>query len=158
MIKIESEAVKSRSGLVGGNRKRQTFKNCEKCGDLFGPVQRLAMRFCSKECKHAAMATGHKVKWVVTKEALRAQRMVRYRVAKGVIIKPECCEFCGCETRLEGAHHDYSKPLEVKWLCIPCHRRYDHKEKKGGAAPLIIERWEKFSGKTAKLISTEKEI
>jgi len=94
-------------------------------------------------------ATGHKVKWVPTKLALRAQRMVRYRVSKGIIKKPEQCEWCGDKTYLEGAHHDYNKPLDVSWLCRPCHRKYDCNDKKGGAKPQIIKRWQDYTGKEA---------
>lgn len=39
---------------------------------------------------------------------------------------PAPCERCGCEKSL--AHHeDYDKPLEVVWLCQPCHKQR-HKE------------------------------
>ena len=41
-------------------------------------------------------------------------------------LTPEPCERCGCEKSL--AHHeDYDKPLEVVWLCQPCHKQR-HKE------------------------------
>lgn len=46
----------------------------------------------------------------------------------GILVKPDCCYGCGCpdtEHRIEAHHHDYSKPLEVIWLCTPCHRRMD---------------------------------
>jgi hypothetical protein len=33
---------------------------------------------------------------------------------------------------LEAAHHDYSRPLEVRWLCPPCHRAWDSAQPKGG--------------------------
>jgi hypothetical protein len=36
------------------------------------------------------------------------------------------CERCGCEKSL--AHHEsYDRPLDVKWLCQPCHKQR-HKE------------------------------
>ena len=37
------------------------------------------------------------------------------------IIKPEYCQQCNEKKRLTGHHADYSKPLEVEWLCYECH-------------------------------------
>lgn len=34
------------------------------------------------------------------------------------------CAFCGTPDPVEAHHHDYSKPLDVTWLCKPCHRRF----------------------------------
>lgn len=39
---------------MGGNRKPQTFRDCAHCGVRFGPLERLAMRFCSRECSYAS--------------------------------------------------------------------------------------------------------
>lgn len=33
---------------------------------------------------------------------------------------PEPCKRCGGDDA-EMHHHDYSQPLEVEWLCRPCH-------------------------------------
>lgn len=35
------------------------------------------------------------------------------------------CEICG-EIKTEAHHEDYAKPLEVRWLCKPCHAK-DHR-------------------------------
>ena len=43
------------------------------------------------------------------------------------LAKPNCCEDCGKETRLHGHHSDYTKPLEVDWLCPPCHSKRHYK-------------------------------
>jgi hypothetical protein len=37
------------------------------------------------------------------------------------ISKPDHCTRCGLICNPEGHHEDYSKPLEVLWLCRPCH-------------------------------------
>ena len=38
------------------------------------------------------------------------------------------CVICGAE-KTEGHHPDYSKPLDVVWLCPPCHRQTHAKER-----------------------------
>jgi hypothetical protein len=37
-------------------------------------------------------------------------------------IKRKPCEICGCEDA-EAHHDDYSKPLQVRWLCFEHHRK-----------------------------------
>lgn len=48
---------------------------------------------------------------------------MRRAVRTGEIIKPLRCEKCGVEEELHGHHADYTKPLEVTWLCARCHRQ-----------------------------------
>jgi hypothetical protein len=38
-------------------------------------------------------------------------------------IKKEPCMFCG-KKFVHGHHEDYNKPLEVDWMCPPCHYKY----------------------------------
>lgn len=59
----------------------------------------------------------------------------RYAVAKairhGVLARPAICEQCGISGKaIEGAHHDYSRPLDVRWLCKSCHSVWDHADPK----------------------------
>lgn len=56
----------------------------------------------------------------------RAKRAAHIKVGNAVrdgkLTKPEACERCqSTALRLHGHHEDYSKPLEVMWLCEPCH-------------------------------------
>ncbi len=58
----------------------------------------------------------------------RAQKVVEAALKCGELVNPGVCSGCGCkagEHRIEAHHHDYSKPLDVIWLCTPCHRQMD---------------------------------
>lgn len=57
----------------------------------------------------------------------RAHGAVSYAVRAGWL-KRLPCEVCGSE-KSEAHHDDYSKPLEVRWLCLPHHREADRKRK-----------------------------
>ncbi len=57
-------------------------------------------------------------------EKRRARELVQTAVRSGFLVKPDKCEECGKETPsrgLHGHHEDYTKPLEVHWLCRKCH-------------------------------------
>ncbi len=54
----------------------------------------------------------------------RANQILQGMVSAGKIKKPKNCEDCNKNVPrniLHGHHEDYSKPLEVNWLCPPCH-------------------------------------
>ena len=48
------------------------------------------------------------------------------------------CAFCARDDRVEAHHHDYSKPLDVTWLCSPCHRRFHALEQMATYDPATI--------------------
>ena len=52
-----------------------------------------------------------------------AHRLLEEELRKGNI-KPEECYFCGSTKFIDGHHYDYSKPLEVVWMCKKCHKRF----------------------------------
>ena len=58
-------------------------------------------------------------------EKKKARDAATYAVKTGRLIKEPCP--CG-ELKVEGHHEDYSKPLEVDWLCTKCHRKLERKE------------------------------
>jgi hypothetical protein len=63
------------------------------------------------------------------KEKHLARARVRYALQTGKIIKPKECSACHLQLKLQGHHEDYSKPLEIIWLCQQCHDHKHHGEK-----------------------------
>lgn len=56
-------------------------------------------------------------------EKYKANYTLTNAVRDGRLHKPSVCESCGENKKgLHGHHHDYSKPLEVTWLCTSCHQ------------------------------------
>jgi hypothetical protein len=58
-------------------------------------------------------------------ERYKANQMVNNAIRDGRLIRQPCSK-CGSTVRVEAHHHDYSKPLEVGWLCFTCHRGGAH--------------------------------
>ena len=50
-----------------------------------------------------------------------AHNKVSRALLKGIIKRPTDCQVCGDITKIEAHHDDYEKPLDVMWLCVPCH-------------------------------------
>lgn len=57
------------------------------------------------------------------KENMYARYAINEMVRRGAINKKSKCEHCHSAERLDAHHPDYSKPLEVIWLCRPCHMK-----------------------------------
>jgi predicted DNA-binding protein YlxM (UPF0122 family) len=68
-----------------------------------------------------------------SKASDHAQNIAEKAIKRGVLV-PQPCEKCGATGMMADgrnivqAHHDdYSKPLQVRWLCQKCHHQH-HKE------------------------------
>jgi hypothetical protein len=90
-------------------------------------VKERQKRYFSTDAGKAAV-TKSKKKWQSGNPDKRAAHiLLNNAVKRGKIEKPEICENCGFKSskpRSIHAHHeDYTKPLEVKWLCVACHKR-----------------------------------
>lgn len=59
-------------------------------------------------------------------EKNRARQMVSRCVRSG-ILKKTPCSLCGNEN-VQAHHADYSKPLDVVWVCFKCHREAFHNQ------------------------------
>ena len=56
-----------------------------------------------------------------------AHSQVARAIRSGALVRQPCCR-CG-EAKTVAHHEDYDKPLDVMWLCQPCHKKR-HKELK----------------------------
>jgi len=54
-------------------------------------------------------------------EKTKARAILNAAVKSGKVIKPTICSKCGKLRKVTAHHDDYSKPLQVKWLCYECH-------------------------------------
>ena len=65
------------------------------------------------------------------KEQNRVKQYVLKAIRDGRLVRPTVCEQCGREgIRIEAAHADYARRLEVRWLCQSCHRQWDRQQPK----------------------------
>lgn len=51
----------------------------------------------------------------------RANVKVKRALEKGILVRRNECERCGSGRNIHAHHEDYTKPLDVNWLCQKCH-------------------------------------
>lgn len=77
-------------------------------------------------------------KYRVTEEGKKkaaARATVCRAVKSGRLIRPGDCSSCLTPCKPEADHHDYDKPLDVTWLCKPCHTRITLQRKDATITP-----------------------
>lgn len=75
-----------------------------------------------------ALQTGIRGKNPIEAQKRKARMMVRNGVTACRIIK-QPCEVCGTTRKIHAHHEDYSKPLQVTWLCVKHHYERHRKYK-----------------------------
>ena len=60
----------------------------------------------------------------------RARAIATQALKRGKLVAPSICKNCEKRRRLEMHHEDYAKPLEVVFLCRPCHILADIERRK----------------------------
>lgn len=55
----------------------------------------------------------------------RARNAVKRAIGNGDLVRFNKCQDCEISCSTEAHHIDYSRPLDVIWLCDKCHRKAD---------------------------------
>lgn len=66
------------------------------------------------------------------KDKIRAQWKINHEIRTGRILR-QSCEACGAQ-KAQAHHDDYSKPLDVRWLCSKCHGAHHRNERQKNKA------------------------
>jgi hypothetical protein len=69
--------------------------------------------------RKAALAAASRRHKVANPEKTKARNAVSNAIRDGRLLR-QPCEVCG--QKAQAHHHDYSKPLDVQWLCFKHHR------------------------------------
>ena len=83
-----------------------------------------------------------------------ARIAVQRAIEAGTLVRPPTCSACSREVAVQGHHDDYSKPLDVRWLCVPCHNKHHNEQ---GWAPRTWTRRER-TGMGARMESRRKAL
>ena len=62
-----------------------------------------------------------------------AHTAVTLAIRAGSLVRPDRCSQCGKRCTPDAHHDDYSKPLDVRWICRACHKLH-HGTEKGDAS------------------------
>lgn len=76
---------------------------------------------CCIACKREMKKLRTKTPEQIFKDSVR--KFTWHKIRKGDLIKLPC-EVCGTNEKVEAHHDDYSKPLDVRWLCRKHHQEH----------------------------------
>lgn len=113
---------------------RYKRSNCKSCTNIYGRDYRIKNKTILAEKDRARDQTPERKayhvkrrrKWQLLNKEKRECHWRLLCAVKMGRIKKDPCEICG-EIKVDGHHDDYSKPLEVRWLCRLHHNQL-HKE------------------------------
>lgn len=60
-------------------------------------------------------------------EKQKARQFVYRNLMSGKIKRPNHCSLCNKSCKPQGHHNDYTKPLDIQWVCVGCHSQIHKK-------------------------------
>lgn len=122
------EAIKQRKQQRVNAAISGQVRPCSKCGkETAISARRLAARDYRCPTCRRSREKGRELRRAYRKrypEKRRAHAAVYEAVRSGRLVRLNC-EQCG-KTNSQAHHDDYSKPLDVRWLCAECHETEHH--------------------------------
>ena len=122
---------------------KSTRYTCVVCGKAFKARAARPRKVCSRQCNGGNLAEMYRTKhhpsfkggpilrmyayWAKCPEKKRAWLIAHHAIKTNRLVRGPC-EFCGTKRDVLAHHDDYSKPLEVRWMCRADHTRYHAKE------------------------------
>ena len=82
-------------------------------------------RYQKTEAGKNSIKKSHKKYQSEFPEKRAARVILGNAVRSGLVEKPDHCSKCGkkeVSRRIHAHHHDYTKPVDVTWLCTQCHK------------------------------------
>ncbi len=103
---------------------------CKDCHRLRMKVRRLTDPYVQQYDRDRAKTPARKRQGRMNVDRWRKENPVGYRahnalnnaIRDGKITKQPCA-LCGAAECVHGHHKDYTRPLDVVWLCAKCHHR-----------------------------------
>jgi hypothetical protein len=108
------------------------LNKCKECAKLDARTHRNDNIEAAREYDRSRASLPHRVKarqdyvrhWIAEHPDKHAAHTAVSNALRSKKLVKEPCAFCGTPEPVEAHHHDYTKPLDITWLCIPCHRRF----------------------------------
>jgi len=97
---------------------------CSKCHNQLEANRLGKYRYCLSCHNEYMRQTRPKYHELSPEQRLKAncRSYLNQYIKRGKIIKPHHCSVAGCtNTDIQAHHDDYTKPLDVKWLCVQHH-------------------------------------
>ena len=116
LVKDESDFHKNQSQNDG------LQSQCNDCRRAYRQTEAGRRYWQSKEGKSNHQRACRKYRQCYP-EREKAVSTINNAIKMGKLLRPSICEDCSAEKFTEAHHKDYSKPLEVNWLCKKCYEK-----------------------------------